>query len=113
MPDRSEHRPDRVYEHAGQLERTSLSWSRTLLALAANGVLLVHLAAGPVSWPGIAGGVVLTVTLAAWIVTGRTYRRLRGRPATALLARGPYALGAASFVGLVGVTVLVSVLTYG
>jgi hypothetical protein len=113
MTDRSEYRRDRVYEHAGQLERTSLSWTRTLLALAANGVLLVHLAPGPRSWLGIAGGVVLAVTLIAWIVTGSTYRRLRGRPATALLARGPYALGAASFVGLVGIAVLAAVLAYG
>jgi uncharacterized membrane protein YidH (DUF202 family) len=109
----SEDRPDRVYEHAGQLERTSLSWTRTLLALAANGVLLVHLAPDPTSWLGFTGGGILVVTLLAWIVTGRTYRRLRGRPATALLASRTYALGAAGVVGLVGLVVLAAVVAYG
>lgn len=113
MTAHEERRPDRVYEHAGQLERTSLSWSRTLLAIAANGALLLHMAPSPRSWLAVAGAAVLAVTLVAWIVTGRTYRLLRGRPATALLARGPYALGAATFVGLVSVIVLTAVVANG
>lgn len=107
--------PDRVYEAAAQLERTALSWNRTLLAVAANGVLLVRMGtstSGSGAWMVGAGLVMLLFTLLAWIVTSRTYRRLRGRPAAALLARPPYAHGAALFVGLVGFANLVAIAAY-
>jgi uncharacterized membrane protein YidH (DUF202 family) len=108
-------RPDRIYETAGQLERTALSWNRTLLAVAVNGVLLIRMGTASErygAWIVAAGCVVLLFTLPAWIVTSRTYRRLRGRPAVALLARPPYAHGAALFVGLVGLANLAAIAAY-
>ncbi|GAB3404191.1 DUF202 domain-containing protein [Flindersiella endophytica] len=107
--------PDRIYETAAQLERTALSWNRTLLAVAANGVLLVRMGtstSGNGVWMVAAGLVALLFTLLAWIVTSRTYRRLRGRPAVSLLAHPPYAHGAALFVGLVGLADLAAIAVY-
>lgn len=107
--------PDRIYETAGQLERTALSWNRTLLAVAVNGVLLIRMGTtteGYAAWMIVAGSVVLLFTLLAWAVTSRTYRRLRGRPVVALLARSPYAHGAALFVGLVGLADLAAIVAY-
>jgi uncharacterized membrane protein YidH (DUF202 family) len=107
--------PDRIYETAAQLERTALSWNRTLLAVAANGVLLVRMGistSGNGAWMVVAGVVFLLFTLLAWVVTSRTYRRLRGRPAVSMLARPPYAHGAALFVGLVGLANLAAIATY-
>ena len=107
--------PDRVYETAAQLERTALSWNRTLLAVAANGVLLLRMGtstSGNGVWMVGAGLALLLFTLLAWVVTSRAYRRLRGRPAAALLARPPYAHGAAVFVGLVGLANLAAIAAY-
>lgn len=108
-------RGDRVYETAGQLERTALSWNRTLLALGVNGTLLVRMGTNPGAqgWIAVAGMVILAVTLLAWSATSRAYRRLRGRPARALLARRPYASYAALCVALVGLVDLLAVMAYG
>lgn len=108
-------RGDRVYETAGQLERTALSWNRTLLALGVNGTLLVRMGTGQAAqgWVVVAGATILVVTLLAWSTTSRAYRRLRGRPARALLARRPYALYAALCVGLVGLVDLLAITAYG
>lgn len=98
-----------MYERAAQLERTMLAWNRTLLALAVNGALLVRVSTASGAWAAIAGLVVLAVTLLAWAVTNRAYRRLRGGPAAALLTHGRFTVGAVAVIVAVGVLDLVAV----
>ena len=102
----------RMYDHAAQLERTALAWNRTLLALAVNGALLVRSAEASGTWAAIAGFVVLAVTLLAWVITNRAYRRLRGGPAAALLTSGRFTVGAAGLIVAVGVLDLLAVVTH-
>lgn len=108
----SDLRAGQVYDRAGQLERTSLAWNRTLLALAVNGALLVRIAEGSGRWAAIAGFIVLAVTLPAWLLTSRAYGRRKGRPAAALLAHGGFTVGAALVVVAVGVLDLLAVVTH-
>ncbi len=103
---------ERVYEHAAQLERTALAWNRTLLAFAVNGALLVRIADGTRTWVAIAGFLVLAVTLPAWIITNRAYRRRRGGPAAALLAHGSFTVGVAALIVAVGVVDLLAIMTH-
>ncbi len=81
--------PDEIYESATQLERTTMSWQRTALALGVNGALLVRLAITESSllWPlGIA---VLGAAWLMWWAAFRAYGRRRGRPiGGVLLTRG-------------------------
>ncbi|MGH3486721.1 MAG: DUF202 domain-containing protein [Actinopolymorphaceae bacterium] len=104
--------PDRVYDQAAQLERTALAWNRTLLALAVNGALLVRSSEASGLWAAIAGFVVLSLTVPAWIVTHRTYRGLMGGPAAVLLARGGFTVCAAALVVVVGALDLLAVVTH-
>jgi hypothetical protein len=101
-----------VYERAAQLERTALAWRRTLLALAINGALLIRVSGVSGTWALIAGVAIVVVTLPVWVVTSRTYRRLTGGPAVALLARGRFTVCAVVLVVVVGVCDLLAVLTH-
>ncbi|WP_115849829.1 DUF202 domain-containing protein [Thermasporomyces composti] len=101
-----------LHERADQLERTALAWRRTLLALAINGALLVRVSGLTGTWALVAGVLLVAVTVPAWVVTSRTYRRLRGGPAVALLARGRFTVCAVVLVVVVGVCDLLAVLTH-
>jgi hypothetical protein len=104
--------PHQVYDQAAQLERTALAWNRTLLALAVNGALLVRSSTNSGLWAAIAGFVVLSLTVPAWIVTHRAYRGLMGGPAAVLLARGGFTVCAAALVVVVGALDLLAVVTH-
>ncbi|WP_020578158.1 DUF202 domain-containing protein [Actinopolymorpha alba] len=101
-----------MHDEAAQLERTALAWSRTALALAVNGALLVRSAEASGEWAAVAGIGLLAVTLPVWIVTSRAYQRLKGGPAAALLARGGFTVGAAALAVVVGVLDLAAVVTH-
>ena len=103
---------ERVYDLAAQLERTALAWNRTLLAFAVNGALLVRIADGTRMWVAIAGFLILAVTLPAWFVTHRAYRRRRGRPAAGLLSSGGFTVGVVALIVVVGVVDLLAVMTH-
>ncbi|MGW0228339.1 DUF202 domain-containing protein [Actinopolymorpha singaporensis] len=104
--------PARLYSREGQLERTALAWSRTILVLAVNGALLVRSAPACGAWAEVAGLCVLSVTLAAWVVTNRAYRRQSAGPTAALLTRGMFTVVAVVvFVG-VGILDLLAVITH-
>ncbi|GAA2756033.1 DUF202 domain-containing protein [Actinopolymorpha rutila] len=104
--------PAQIYSREGQLERTALAWNRTILVLAVNGALLVRSAPACGAWAEVAGLCVLSVTLAAWAVTNRAYRRQSAGPAAALLTRGMFTVVAViGFVG-VGVLDLLAVVTH-
>jgi uncharacterized membrane protein YidH (DUF202 family) len=103
---------ERVYDLAGQLERTALAWNRTLLAFAVNGALLVRIAGGDRMWVAIAGFLILAVTLPAWVITHRAYRQRRGGPAAGLLAHGSFTVGVAALIVAVGVVDLLAILTH-
>ncbi|MES1937160.1 DUF202 domain-containing protein [Salinisphaera hydrothermalis] len=67
-----------IAERAGlQAERTDLSWSRTALAYAANGVLLLlrHEMAAP-GWIQLAGAGLAALLLAFTLVISRRRRRI-------------------------------------
>lgn len=101
-----------VHDRAAQLERTALAWRRTVLALAINGAFLIRVSGKSGMWALIAGVAILAVTLPVWVVTSRTYRRLMGGPAVALLARGRFTVCAVVLVVVVGVCDLLAVLTH-
>ncbi|MFI1465429.1 DUF202 domain-containing protein [Nocardia carnea] len=68
-----------------QPERTALSWTRTSLAIAANGLLVVgrDLLTDPVRWhpvTAIAGGAALLAALGVYLVGKRRTRLLARRP---------------------------------
>lgn len=64
---------ERVFDEGLQLERTALSWQRTLLALAVASLAVgrgLELVIGPASWV-----VAVTVTVVMFVVTRRKYLR--------------------------------------
>jgi hypothetical protein len=99
-------------ERGAQLERTALAWNRSLLALAVNGALLIRAASVAGDWSAWVGIAVLVATGALWLVTSRTYRRLRGQEAGQLLAGGSFAVWFTAFVAAVGVVDLMVIATY-
>lgn len=107
-----ERQPDRMYDHAAQLERTALAWNRTMLLFAVNGALLLKLGDSVGAWAVVAGSAILLLTLAGWLTTSRAYRRLRGSPAPALLAYGRRAWIVAGAGAGVGLADLLAVLAY-
>jgi drug/metabolite transporter (DMT)-like permease len=99
-------------EPGAQLERTALAWNRSLLALAVNGALLIRAASVAGDWSAWVGIAVLLATGVLWVVTSRTYRRLRGQGVAQLLAGGSSAVWFTAFVAAIGVVDLVVIATY-
>lgn len=95
-----------------QAERTDLSWSRTALAFAANGVLLLfrHEIAAPV-WMHLGGVALAAILLCFTLVMSQRRRRvLEQRPLPEPLAdRGPLMLLGLG-TGVLGIITLVLVL---
>ncbi len=85
-----------------QAERTALAWSRTALAVLANGVLLVvkqpHHADQPLR--PVAAGLAAIIAATVYLVGVRRQRTLAQRPLT-------YSIAARAEVQLVGIAVLV------
>ena len=104
-------RPSRgIYDPAAQLERTALAWSRTSIAILANGVLLAR--SGLVHAVGLLAGVGVAVVLTGAALSGLAamqYSARAGRQAGYLLAGRPRAvLGLAAFVTLLSVLALIA-----
>lgn len=100
-----------MFDAAAQAERTTLAWTRSLLALAANGALLVRSAAtGTGGWAAVAGVVVLALALGLWLLAQAAYRRNRGREMTRVLAGRRVAAGVVVLVAAVGVADLAAVI---
>ena len=101
-----------VYDRAAQLERTALAWSRTSLAIVANGALLAQ--AGLVDNAVLLLGAGLTVTVAGavlWVLAATHYSALAGHRAGHLLAGRPIAVrGLSAFVTLLSLLALVAIL---
>lgn len=101
-----------IYDAAAQLERTMLSWNRTMLVFAANGVLLIKVGYASGAWCVIVGASVLVAALVAWLIASRAYRQLRCRPHNVIhwLRKR---LQVATWVALaVGLADVVAILTY-
>ena len=67
---------ERVFDEALQLERTALSWQRTLISLAVASLAVgrgLELVIGPASWVIASSGLGMTVTM--FVVTRRKYRQ--------------------------------------
>lgn len=77
-----------MYEPAAQLERTALSWNRSLFALAANGLLLIKAGSGVGWWAIVLGLLVLVLCVGLWFGVRRAYRTHRGTPSRTLLLHG-------------------------
>ncbi len=96
--------PDEVYEAATALERTTMAWQRTALAMALNGALLVRAAATEHTWLWPLGIAVLVAAGWMWWAAFGAYGRRRGRPVGGLLLTRRRALVLTA--GLVGVALL-------
>jgi uncharacterized membrane protein YidH (DUF202 family) len=71
-----------IYDHAAQLERTALAWSRASVAILANGALLVR--AGLVynlALLTVAGFAAAGTGAALWVLSATHYSTLAGRRA--------------------------------
>jgi uncharacterized membrane protein YidH (DUF202 family) len=99
-----------IYDPAAQLERTALAWSRTSIAILANGALLAR--SGFVHAVGLLAGVGVAVALTGavlWGLVAMQYSARAGSQAGHLLAGRPRAvLGLAAFVTLLSVLALVA-----
>lgn len=99
-----------LFDAGAQAERTTLSWSRFLLALAANGALLVRSSAHSGDWAAVVGGVILALTLVFWVTVQGIYRRNRGRAMVAILAGSRVSLAVVVVVAGIGLADLAAVI---
>jgi hypothetical protein len=103
-----------IYDHAAQLERTALAWSRASVAILANGALLVR--AGLIYNLALLTGAGLAaagIGAALWMLSATQYSALAGRRAGHLLAGRPRAvLSLAAFVALLSVIALIATLVH-
>jgi putative membrane protein len=104
-----------VFDEGLQLERTALSWQRTLLSLAVASLAVgrgLDLVIGPTSWLIAAAGV--GVTVAMFVVTRRKYllahRHLTTVDATSLPHGGRLIIGAAAVSTVAGLSALAFVI---
>jgi uncharacterized membrane protein YidH (DUF202 family) len=101
----------RIYDPVAQLERTALAWSRTSIAILANGALLAR--TGLVHAVGLLADVGLAVALTGvvlWVLAATQYAARTGSQAGHLLAGRPRAvLGLAAFVTLLSVLALAAI----
>jgi uncharacterized membrane protein YidH (DUF202 family) len=104
--------PPRIYDPAGQLERTALAWNRASVAVLANGALLAR--AGLVNNLRLltaAGLLAAGVGVLLWVLSASHYSATAGRRAGHLLAGRPGAVGAlATFVALLSAVALLATL---
>ncbi len=104
-----------VFDEGLQLERTALSWQRTLLSLAVASLAVgrgLELVIGPTSW--VVAGLGLAVTVTMFVVTRRKYlqahRHLTTVDADSLPHGGRLIMGAAAVSVVAGLSALAFVI---
>lgn len=107
--------PESVFDEGLQLERTALSWQRTLLSLAVASLAVgrgLELVIGPTSW--VVAAVGLAVTTIMFVVTRRWYlqahRHLMTVDAASLPHGGRLVTGAAAISVVAGLSALAFVI---
>lgn len=89
----SEGSGERLVDPAAQLERTSLSWSRTAFSVAACGALLVRQGLVDDLVPVVViGGLTLAASVAIWLLAATRYTQKRATGARHLLVGHAYAV---------------------